>query len=265
MQTLPELLGPAVAQLGQAAHATGAVQQVELGQSENMQQSLAASEAQTRVLESIRDVLAARQPQEAASESHTDALAAGQPAALTLEPTAQALIQELVQQMTLLGKAMADSQQAMTQAVSQAIAQATAQAASQPAGQEQAEAGPDDLAVERDPAQDARRARQTAKAVRESLRSLPARDKNVEVVTARHDMAPIEVRVVNKVPATFLYLLRAQFDLMRGWLDPLTKVNQHQDEQLYEIRKSLELMTQRYEKIITGLDAQHQGEEDKPH
>ena len=36
--------------------------------------------------------------------------------------------------------------------------------------------------------------------------------------------------MVNKIPATFLYVMKEQFALMKGWLEPLTRITTDQDD-----------------------------------
>jgi hypothetical protein len=116
-----------------------------------------------------------------------------------------------------------------------------------------------------DPAAEAQKLRRTQRALQSAIKD--ERDKELrssQFIPATASTSAIEVKIVNKVPATFLYILRAQFDLMRGWLDPLTKVNQRQDEHIVEIRSKLIEMANRYDHIIRGLEAQDTSEESKP-
>ena len=66
---------------------------------------------------------------------------------------------------------------------------------------------------------------------------------------------PYEIKVVNKVPATFLYVLKEQFDLMKGWLEPLTRITADQDEKLAQMSRSIENIVGRYDRIIDDLES----------
>jgi hypothetical protein len=72
---------------------------------------------------------------------------------------------------------------------------------------------------------------------------------------------PLEVRVINRVPATFLYVMREQFDLMKRWLEPLTRITADQDEQMRTIRQSMDQILSRYDDIIRRLESS-EGEQD---
>ncbi len=63
-----------------------------------------------------------------------------------------------------------------------------------------------------------------------------------------------EITVINKVPATFLYVMKEQFELMKAWLEPLTRLTAGQDGQLTEVRRAVEHLTERYERTIRRLE-----------
>lgn len=109
------------------------------------------------------------------------------------------------------------------------------------------------------------RVNKTARGLRDAISKGIKDPDNIQGQTLA-DGTPVEIRIVNKIPATFLYILRAQIDLMRGWLDPLTKVNDRQDGQLQAIRDQLVATTKRYEQIMETLEARGiDTEEDEKH
>jgi len=65
---------------------------------------------------------------------------------------------------------------------------------------------------------------------------------------------PMEVRVINRVPETFLIVLKEQFNLMRSWLDPLVRLSTGQRAELDELRTALATLGDRYEQIIEQLE-----------
>ncbi len=65
---------------------------------------------------------------------------------------------------------------------------------------------------------------------------------------------PVEVRVVNKIPATFLYVMKEQFELMKSWMEPLTRITADQDDQLKHMRSSIEEIVGRYDDMIQRLE-----------
>ena len=65
---------------------------------------------------------------------------------------------------------------------------------------------------------------------------------------------PAEVRVINKIPDTFLYVMKEQFAIMQGWMEPFAKVNARQDEQLSELGATLKDIIGRYDKVIKRLE-----------
>ena len=43
------------------------------------------------------------------------------------------------------------------------------------------------------------------------------------------ETTPREIRVINKIPDTFLYVMKEQFGIMQAWMEPFAKVNARQD------------------------------------
>lgn len=68
--------------------------------------------------------------------------------------------------------------------------------------------------------------------------------------------APVsqEIRVVNKIPATFLYVMKEQFALMKGWLEPLTRITADQDDQLKSLHTKVETILEKYDTMIDRLE-----------
>ncbi len=182
-----------------------------------------------------------------------EATSSAQPGVLTLDPAAISMLDNLMKEVIKL----AESAKARP-----------GFAAPIPSGQPEPVSG--DLVEEEftppvNPEHEAQKLKRTERQLRSAIKD--ERDKELratQFIPATSNTSAIEVKIVNKVPATFLYILRAQFDLMRGWLDPLTKVNQRQDEHIAEIRSKLIEMANRYDHIIRGLEAQDTGEESKP-
>ncbi len=72
---------------------------------------------------------------------------------------------------------------------------------------------------------------------------------------------PHEIRVVNKVPSTFLYVMKEQFNLMKGWLEPLTRITADQDGQLKQLGATLQDMVTKYDTMIAKLERSRSPEE----
>ena len=161
--------------------------------------------------------------------------ASPQAARIELDPAARELFEKLLVQAAELATAV-KSRPAVPQIAADNI----------PSGEP--EPSPEQIAARRD------RVNKTARGMRDAIaKGVKDPDNIQDQVLA--DGTPVEIRIVNKIPATFLYILRAQIDLMRGWLDPLTKVNDRQDGQLSAIRDQLVATTKRYEEIMATLEA----------
>src|SRR5690606_9887850 len=63
-----------------------------------------------------------------------------------------------------------------------------------------------------------------------------------------------EITVVNKIPATFLYVMKEQFNLMKGWLEPLTRITADQDDQLKELHAKIGTVLEKYDTMIDKLE-----------
>jgi hypothetical protein len=63
-----------------------------------------------------------------------------------------------------------------------------------------------------------------------------------------------EITVVNKIPATFLYVMKEQFALMKGWLEPLTRLTADQDDQLKGLHDKIEEVLGKYDTMIDRLE-----------
>ena len=68
-----------------------------------------------------------------------------------------------------------------------------------------------------------------------------------------HDL-PHEIRVINKIPSTFLYVMKEQFALMQGWLEPLTRLTADQDDQLKQLHTKVETIIEKYDTMIDRLE-----------
>ncbi|XAM01424.1 DNA repair ATPase [Phycisphaeraceae bacterium D3-23] len=71
---------------------------------------------------------------------------------------------------------------------------------------------------------------------------------------SHHRDLPHEIRVVNKIPSTFLYVMKEQFALMKGWLEPLTRITADQDDQLKSLHTKVETILDRYDTMIDRLE-----------
>ena len=65
---------------------------------------------------------------------------------------------------------------------------------------------------------------------------------------------PQQIHVVNKVPSTFLYVMKEQFELMKRWLEPMTRLTAQQDGELAEVRAAIERLNERYDQTIQRLE-----------
>ncbi len=63
-----------------------------------------------------------------------------------------------------------------------------------------------------------------------------------------------EITVVNKIPATFLYVMKEQFELMKGWLEPLTRITADQDDQLKGLNTKIHELLGKYDAMIGRLE-----------
>lgn len=83
-----------------------------------------------------------------------------------------------------------------------------------------------------------------------------ARGKAEAAAEAPGAPAPQEIRITNKIPDTFLFILKEQFKLMQAWMEPITRTNADQDGRLDAVAGKLADLTQRYEEVIARLDKQ---------
>ncbi len=58
------------------------------------------------------------------------------------------------------------------------------------------------------------------------------------------------ITVVNKIPPSLLKVLRQQFQLMEGWMEPLLKNSQAQQGELKQLREQIETTLDDYERLI---------------
>ena len=67
------------------------------------------------------------------------------------------------------------------------------------------------------------------------------------------------ITVVNKIPPSLLKVLRQQFRLMEGWMEPLLKNSQAQQQELSQLRERLELTLDDYERLIGQVSDSKRG------
>ena len=58
------------------------------------------------------------------------------------------------------------------------------------------------------------------------------------------------ITVVNKIPPSLLKVLRQQFQLMEGWMEPLLKSSQAQQGEMKQLREQIETTLDDYERLI---------------
>ncbi len=58
------------------------------------------------------------------------------------------------------------------------------------------------------------------------------------------------ITVVNKIPPSLLKVLRQQFRLMEGWMEPLLKSSQAQQGEIQQLREQIETTLEDYERLI---------------
>jgi len=86
-----------------------------------------------------------------------------------------------------------------------------------------------------------------------SQSTLPAPPPSPETITG--EPSPYEIKVINKIPETFLLVMKQQFDLMKAWLEPMTRINASQDEDIRKIREAIDLLVNKYQKMIDRLES----------
>ncbi|HAA52551.1 MAG TPA: hypothetical protein DCE43_22740, partial [Planctomycetaceae bacterium] len=74
-------------------------------------------------------------------------------------------------------------------------------------------------------------------------------DEDGEEELEPHDGANT-ITVVNKIPPSLLKVLRQQFRLMEGWMEPLLRSSQEQRGELQKLRQHLETTLEDYERLI---------------
>ncbi len=101
------------------------------------------------------------------------------------------------------------------------------------------------------PALSAPRKPAAAPAEAEPSRPVPAGRPSIDTASPG---SPFEIRVVNKVPATFLYVMKEQFELMKAWMEPLGRLAASHEGPAQQIQASLQAITMRYDDIIQRLE-----------
>ena len=87
-----------------------------------------------------------------------------------------------------------------------------------------------------------------------TLTTARAEGKSAGEPTPPASATPAEVRVINKIPDTFLYVMKEQFAIMQSWMEPFAQVNARQDQQLNELGQTLQEIIARYDKVIKRLE-----------
>lgn len=77
--------------------------------------------------------------------------------------------------------------------------------------------------------------------------------------TITGESSPYEIKVINKIPETFLLVMKQQFDLMKAWLEPMTRINASQDEDIRRIREAIDTLVDKYEHMINKLESTRHG------
>ncbi|MCC5830996.1 MAG: DNA repair ATPase [Phycisphaeraceae bacterium] len=66
--------------------------------------------------------------------------------------------------------------------------------------------------------------------------------------------SPYQIRITNRVPEAFLVIIRQQFDLMKAWLEPLSRITADQEGRIKQVIDSLESLADKYQGIIRRLE-----------
>jgi hypothetical protein len=64
-----------------------------------------------------------------------------------------------------------------------------------------------------------------------------------------------KVQVVNKVPRSFLDVIKTQFDLMQRWMQPILSVTETHTAEMRELKTAVEQTNQRYRQLIERLES----------
>ncbi|MEZ5942191.1 MAG: DNA repair ATPase [Planctomycetaceae bacterium] len=69
-----------------------------------------------------------------------------------------------------------------------------------------------------------------------------------------------QLTIVNRIPKTMMNVLQSQFDLMEGWLKPLTEMTRQQSTDLKDLRPQIEDCLKHYRTLLSKLDEAHDRE-----
>ncbi|MCA9046666.1 MAG: AAA family ATPase, partial [Planctomycetaceae bacterium] len=69
-----------------------------------------------------------------------------------------------------------------------------------------------------------------------------------------------QLTIVNRIPKTMMNVLQSQFDLMQGWLKPLTEMTRQQSTELRGLRPQIEDCLKHYRMLLSKLDEAHDRE-----
>ena len=65
---------------------------------------------------------------------------------------------------------------------------------------------------------------------------------------------PAEVQIVSRVPAAVLETLRAQFQVMQGWIEPLHRQTVDQQQQFVELKQAIESCLANTRQLVAELE-----------
>jgi len=72
------------------------------------------------------------------------------------------------------------------------------------------------------------------------------------------------ITVVNKIPQSLLKVLRQQFRLMEGWMEPILQHTSNQQDDMKELRQRLEKCLENYEQLIGKVQESRERKKRKP-
>lgn len=86
---------------------------------------------------------------------------------------------------------------------------------------------------------------------------------NVEIVQPKKGQKVSQddrITIVNRLPKTVYSIMESQFELMQGWLKPLTELSTSQQQQLNELQPKIEECLNHYRRLLHKLEAAHEQE-----
>ncbi|MBN2293057.1 MAG: DNA repair ATPase [Pirellulales bacterium] len=94
-------------------------------------------------------------------------------------------------------------------------------------------------------------------AAKEEIRQSIARAADLraaEPAAVEQEPAPQEIHVVSKIPNAVLNVMRHQFRLMEGWLEPLQKQSLKQGDDLHKLRETMAATLEKYNTLVEMLE-----------